>query len=258
MNLEFGERFAVSQIKSVTNYNPEYKKLYKFPGRLPTYELMYFYQGDVLMEFGGKTFRVKAGDMVFLPKGIENNRYCITSDERFGLFCVYFDTDDGLPTEAVHMPHSNIMIKTIFESMHRTWQRKGGCYYLKTMQLLYEMLQLVAKNQGIYTGHKYDSVLAKVEEYMMAHFCDRDFDYDCLAEASGFSYSFFKKIFIAKYGMQPNKYITQIRLNYACELLNTHKYKIAQVAQMCGYENVYYFSNVFKKHKGMSPKNYSV
>ena len=29
-----------------------------------------------------------------------------------------------------------------------------------------------------------------------------------------------------------------------------------EVAELCGFENVYYFSNVFKKYKGVSPKNY--
>ena len=36
------ERFNVNQINFVTNYSPEIKKIHKFPGKLPTYELMYF------------------------------------------------------------------------------------------------------------------------------------------------------------------------------------------------------------------------
>jgi len=56
--------------------------------------------------------------------------------------------------------------------------------------------------------------------------------------------------------MTPIKYITMLRMEKAKELLITGHYKVSEIAGMCGFENVYYFSNVFKKHEGISPKNY--
>ncbi len=250
------ERFHVSQINCVTDYNSENKKLHKFPGSLPTHELMYFYKGDVRLEFHNKIFFVKTGDIVYLPKGIENNLYRILSDHCFGLYNIYFDTPDCLPQEAVHISLQNEKLKSAYEAIHRVWVGKGQGYYLKTMQIFYEILQSVIKLQNNYTKHKDSVFYASLEEYMTNHFCDKNFNYKELANISGFSYSYFKKVFISKYGVSPVKYITGLRMKYACELLSIGKYKISDVAQLCGYENVYYFSNVFKKNKIISPTNY--
>lgn len=56
--------------------------------------------------------------------------------------------------------------------------------------------------------------------------------------------------------MPPVKYLTQLRIEYAKELLITGRYSIGEIAEMCGFENVYYFSTVFKKHTGIPPSKY--
>ena len=93
---------------------------------------------------------------------------------------------------------------------------------------------------------------------MIENFKNKDFDYTALCECTGMSYSYFKELFIAKYGMPPVKYITHLRLEYAKELLITGRYTVSEIASMCGFENVYYFSSVFKKNIGISPKSYKV
>ena len=42
----------------------------------------------------------------------------------------------------------------------------------------------------------------------------------------------------------------------AKELLITGHYTVSEIAYECGFENVYYFSNVFKKIVGVSPTAY--
>ena len=92
--------------------------------------------------------------------------------------------------------------------------------------------------------------------FLIENFKSRNFDYNALCASSGLSYSYFKELFIAKYGMPPVKYLTYLRLEYAKELLITGRYSVGEIAEKCGFENVYYFSCVFKKSVGVSPKNY--
>lgn len=51
-------------------------------------------------------------------------------------------------------------------------------------------------------------------------------------------------------------YINTARCEYAENLLLTGKYKIKEVASLCGFENEDYFTKVFKKHCGHSPSGY--
>lgn len=58
--------------------------------------------------------------------------------------------------------------------------------------------------------------------------------------------------FKQQYGATPIDYVTEIRVNKAKELLIHTCSPIGHIAKQCGYDNVYYFSNLFKKQTGMS------
>jgi len=42
-------------------------------------------------------------------------------------------------------------------------------------------------------------------------------------------------------------------LNHALELLQTRKYSVTEVSELCGFASIGYFSTVFRKHYGKSP-----
>lgn len=54
----------------------------------------------------------------------------------------------------------------------------------------------------------------------------------------------------------PSEYLNLLRLRYAKQLLLNHSYSITQTAEMCGFSNPYYFTNLFHKRFGMSPSAY--
>ena len=51
-------------------------------------------------------------------------------------------------------------------------------------------------------------------------------------------------------------YIAEVKIEHAKELIDSGQYLIYEIANQLGFENAYYFSKVFKKVTGMSPKNY--
>lgn len=55
--------------------------------------------------------------------------------------------------------------------------------------------------------------------------------------------------------MTPKAYIINFRIQYACELLKSGKYRISDVADIVGYRDVYYFSKSFKKSRAFLPVN---
>lgn len=252
----FSDKLCVSEIRNIVFYAPDNGDKYTYPGCLPTYELLYYTQGEVYLHFGKKSFHVKPGDLVYLPKGVQGVEYSVTVKEKFSLYNVYFDCAEEMPREPFQIHSKSKEIESLYEKMYRDWFAKRDGYHFKIMQRFYKVLELLHKEQLSYSTPTKIALLAPAEAYIALHYCDADFNYKRLTEQTGLSYSYFKKLFFDKYGMTPVKYITHLRISRACELLETKMFSVTKVAELCGFDNVYYFSNVFKKSKGVSPKNY--
>ncbi len=56
--------------------------------------------------------------------------------------------------------------------------------------------------------------------------------------------------------MSIGRYLTQVRLQKAEELLLNPLMQIGDIAMMCGYENITYFHTIFKKERGITPSEY--
>ena len=57
-------------------------------------------------------------------------------------------------------------------------------------------------------------------------------------------------------GMSPEQYIIDFRLKKARDFLLLTPYTISQIAYSTGFKDPGYFCRVFKKHLGISPKNF--
>lgn len=77
-----------------------------------------------------------------------------------------------------------------------------------------------------------------------------------IASNIGLNRSYLYKLFQRYYGMSPAAFLEQTRLNHACDLLQTGKYTIQEIAYRCGYNGPAYFSSAFKKFKNVTPSQY--
>ena len=67
---------------------------------------------------------------------------------------------------------------------------------------------------------------------------------------------YFRKLFKKEYGISPQKYIIQLRIQNAVGLISTGYYSLKEIAYMSGYNDCKYFSVEFKKAMGVSPSEY--
>lgn len=58
-------------------------------------------------------------------------------------------------------------------------------------------------------------------------------------------------------GLTPSEFIRDFRIKHAQEMLGTGKFRVVDVASLVGFQDVQYFSKVFKKETGKSPSDYS-
>lgn len=68
--------------------------------------------------------------------------------------------------------------------------------------------------------------------------------------------SYLSMLFKQQMGLTFTDYLNEIRINRACELLGNTNYNLVDISMLCGFDDQSYFSKVFKKMKGITPKDY--
>ena len=79
---------------------------------------------------------------------------------------------------------------------------------------------------------------------------------DKYAESRNISVCWFIRCFKHITGQTPLQYLLSLRISNAQNLLENTDYTIAEVAESVGYQNALYFSRLFHKQMGISPREY--
>ncbi|WP_139903260.1 response regulator [Clostridium thermarum] len=93
-------------------------------------------------------------------------------------------------------------------------------------------------------------------KYITANY-NKDISVESVANALYISSSYLMHLFKDNLGKTFNECLTEIRINAAKELLSNPKYKVYEVCDKVGYNDIKYFSQIFKRSTGMTPSEYS-
>ena len=91
---------------------------------------------------------------------------------------------------------------------------------------------------------------------MHKNYSDVSISNDSLAALCGVSTVYFRKLFTAAYGIPPMRYLKNVRINKAKELLIGDADSISAISENTGFGSVYAFSKAFKAETGVSPSGY--
>jgi len=108
-------------------------------------------------------------------------------------------------------------------------------------------------NDHILLNELNDKFAKKMLEVARVNISNATFDKEEFASAMNVSSSLLYKKIKSLTDLSPTDFIKTIRLNHAVELLQTGKYTITEVSELCGYASLTYFGIVFRKQFGKSP-----
>ena len=104
-------------------------------------------------------------------------------------------------------------------------------------------------------GH-YADVILRAKKYIDANFADPDICLRSVADAVHFSPNHFSTIFSQECNTTFIEYLTGVRIARAKKLLKSTDMKSADIAYKTGFNDPHYFSFIFKKVTGLSPREY--
>lgn len=92
-------------------------------------------------------------------------------------------------------------------------------------------------------------------DYLEEH-CEESFSSAALEAYMGLSYKHLNELFKQETGTTLQKYHSRMRIERAARLLQQTELGITQISEQLGFEEVFYFSNAFKKQMKVSPTTY--
>lgn len=220
------------------------------------YELVYFLSGDGVCTYNKKTSKDEKGHIRLLPDQ-PTTEYYVDSIKAGKCIDIYFDCYKPLPNEMFAFDlHKNPNIENLFKKILKLWIDKKDFYYNKCMALFYNILHEMEKSVNNYLPSAQSKKLLPAINFIHENYQSVNFDYKALPKLCKMSDTHFRNLFAKNYSSTPNEYVTNLKINRACELLVTGRFKISQIAEIVGYSDVYYFSKIFKKVKGVTPTEY--
>ncbi|MCG9751664.1 AraC family transcriptional regulator [Vibrio brasiliensis] len=134
----------------------------------------------------------------------------------------------------------------------RSWSdelNKQVYYQFSKHQEILDIHKLVENQQHKHINKDLVEMLRYIEKNLSRTIREED-----VAEYCHYSVTYFSKFFHKTIGVSFRDYLTLKRISLAKQLLvNDRKEKISFIAFQCGYNDVSYFSRIFKKKTGISP-----
>ena len=102
-------------------------------------------------------------------------------------------------------------------------------------------------------------IVQSLENDILENYPDCGYDLNIFLNTLPFSAGYIKKVFKKETGLTPHQYLTDKRLENAASnlALSGGKGNISEIAYQCGFSEPLYFSRLFKRKYGVSPRSYA-
>lgn len=212
--------------------------------------------GSGTLEIYGKRYKIRAGEMFFIPPDCKMRYYPDKNDPWeyvwFAFSCSEITQYSTLVGFLENTPVSKIknfektkyILKNLFDKL-----LLNECGHFKVLSAFFDILEQYNKSDEL-TGIKF------VKKLIDENFAMAGFNIEQLCRDATISHAHLLRLFKKEYGITPIKYIINKRIELACELLKTTDLSVSSVAFSCGFSDEIHFMKTFKKLVGASALNY--
>ena len=212
--------------------------------------LHYVIRGSGVFVAGGRRHRVRTGQL-FVIHPNEVTYYEADEKDPWEYIWIGFTAGVTLPGRLVKESVLTLPAAgRLFEALPEAGKLKEGReHYL--CGKVWELLALLSEEREDSAEDYAEQVRIYLENNYM-----RPVSVIKLAEMMNLNRSYLSTLFRKKTGKSPQQYLTDVRMEKACELLGRYRYSPGETALSTGYPDIFSFSRMFKRRFGISPSEY--
>ncbi len=225
---------------------------------LDEYVLLCCTAGKGWIKYSGNEVVLEAGNAFVIPAG-HGHAYGADEKDPWTIYWVHFKGDKApmyagglrgtIPFNTEPAPGSPVML---FKEMLSEFGHGQPGRYAGTV--LHHLLGSLMNYSGDRESGK-NATVERCREYMMRNLAGA-MTLNDIVKVSGVSATQCCKMFKTHCGMTPMAYLTSLRTAEACRLLELTTLSVKQISAMVGISDQYYFSRLFTKNIGKSPRAY--
>lgn len=241
-------------------------------------ELVTILKGERIFYIDGKEYETKEGDLLILNPGTLHKSLLGHTTSPASLECYISFTDvcfHHVPRNHMPLfPTGNLLLsmpakmkQEIFKICQSISMEYGSCRtgrYFMVKAYLIQMICLILREQAspeqpaagegcVFKSINKKYVVDRIMSYLDSHYTEK-VSLDKIAQNMYLSTFYISKIFKTETGDTPINYLISLRMEKAKELLESAEVSSVQdAAARVGYEDVSYFSKLFKKYHGFPP-----
>lgn len=235
-------------------------------GYQPTYALFFMKSGSFSLKINKKKVLIRDGDCVIFPENINFYRHVI---EPIVFTYIKFKINEKSPF-SLNLPCGKIDIKdkkrflSSMNSYDKLSESTDSLAVFYKKHLLYDVLLQICDEHNLLNSENNinflinncnDKLVNKATEYISNNISEK-IKIENICKFIGTNASTLNFKFRREFNCSIGEFITASKIKLARKLLVSTTYSVTQIAEKCGYENVYYFSTAFKKENNISPSKY--
>lgn len=236
-------------------------------GKQPTWAIFYLKEGSFVLNINGKSELINSGDFVILPDDLEFTRSVL---EPIVFVYIKFTVDSkcryslNIPFGKIKLPESKRITADIlaYETLIGHEDRASVCY---REHLFRDILLSLYTNVGsqIYNNHFndlsnascHDKTVLSAMDFINKN-TDKKLSIDGICRQVGTNPSTLNFKFRREFDISVGEFIISAKIRQAKKLLLGTNYSVSEIANRCGYDNIYYFSLAFKNNTGYTPTEF--
>jgi AraC-like DNA-binding protein len=243
-----------------------------------TIELLYFIKGEAVIQCNATEWVAKEGDLIVINSNELHQASCLSDSADY--YCIIFDTSllQSLHVGTCEAKYINPISQNRILFQNKVERDKEVARYIKEFvaeyetkkigyemavkAIIYQLIVLLLRNhvQLALTSKEYDARMRNLKrfnsilEYIENHYADK-ITLDELCSMAHLSRYYFCREFKNITGKPLGQYLNAIKISKAKSMLKNGDANITEVALACGFDDISYFSRLFKKYEKVSPSS---